>query len=539
MTAVTVVTDLDLPEIDYNQPGFGPETYHEQLAKAREHGWLAHSSLAFVVLDQESGDFFLRARQTAFPGRQIAELFGITQGPLYEHIDANILNLTGDRHRRLRSLVGHAFTPRAADRWRPVMRDFLAQLWAGLRGATRTEFVAAIAQPYPSRTIAAVLGAPIEDAPRLYYWSNMVQRQFDIQALSTQIPDIERAALEAREYVTQLLETRGTTPGADLISTLLQAEEQGDKLSHDECVDLVLNVLAGGVDTTQSQLAQALRLFAAHQNQWRLLASLPEQYAKPAVTEVLRTEPIAPFTARIVLEDIDHRGVRFPAGTIVAVCAERANREIDGDAFDITAARDGKLFTFGAGPHFCLGANLARAELEEALAFLAPRMPGLALDGEPVLGGVEGIYNVESLPLQLDAHVANVTEPRTSGRAAVSQPSRRARPTRPGTGSGTSSARRPVARRHVAARSSIGTTSGPATSTRPRRGSPTATSATACAASAAAIGCSTPARCRGTTPYRAAAPKKPAMSSWNWVARTMVHGTGPWTTTSSCSVLTR
>ena len=67
MTAVTVVTDLDLPEIDYNQPGFGPETYHEQLAKAREHGWLAHSPLAFVVLDQESGDFFLRARQTAFP----------------------------------------------------------------------------------------------------------------------------------------------------------------------------------------------------------------------------------------------------------------------------------------------------------------------------------------------------------------------------------------------------------------------------------------------------------------------------------------
>ena len=101
-----------------------------------------------------------------------------------------------------------------------------------------------------------------------------------------------------------------------------------------------------------------------------------------------------------MLEDIEHRGVRFPAGTIVAVCAERANREHDGDTFDIAAARDGKLFSFGAGPHFCLGANLARAELEEALAFLAPRMPGLALDGEPALSGVEGIYNVDSLPLR-------------------------------------------------------------------------------------------------------------------------------------------
>lgn len=394
------VTELDLPEIDYNSPDFGPAAYHGLLAAARERGWLAHSPLAYIVLDAASGDFFLRARQTAFPGRQIAELFGITQGPLYEHIDENILNLTGDKHRRLRSLVGHAFTPRAADRWRPVMREFLQQLWNELGGATRTEFVAAIAKPYPSRTIAAVLGAPVEDAPKLHYLSNMVQRQFDIQALATQIPDIERAAIEAHEYVTGLLDKRRQDPAADLISSLLQAEEQGDKLSHDECVNLVLNVLAGGVDTTQSQLSHALRLFAEHSAQWELLGEHPRRYAPAAVQEVLRFEPIAPFTARIVLEDIEHRDVRFPAGTIVAVCAERANRERDGETFDITAERDPKLFTFGAGAHFCLGANLARAELEEALEFLAPRMPGLALDGAPRLGGVEGIYGIESLPLR-------------------------------------------------------------------------------------------------------------------------------------------
>jgi cytochrome P450 len=398
---MTIVTELELPEIDYNQPDFGPQTYHQQLAEARRHGWLAHSPLAYIVLDSESGDFFLRARQTAFPGRQIAELFGITSGPLHAHIDANILNLTGDKHRRLRSLVGHAFTPRAADRWRPVMREFLGQIWDELGGAKSTEFVSAIAKPYPSRTIAAVLGAPIADAPKLHHWSNMVQRQFDIQALATQVPDIERAAVEAHQYVTKLLEQRKADPGDDLISSLLQAEAHGDKLSRDECVNLVLNVLAGGVDTTQSQLAHTLRLFAAHPGQWQLLAGNPDKLAPAAVAEALRYEPIAPFTARIVLEDIDYRDVTFPAGTIVAVCAERANREqAGGETFDITAARDGKLFTFGAGPHFCLGANLARAELEEALTFLAPRMPGLALAGEPVLGGVQGIYGVESLPLR-------------------------------------------------------------------------------------------------------------------------------------------
>jgi cytochrome P450 len=397
-----VVTELDLPEIDYNTPDFGPATYHEMLARAREQGWLAHSPLAYIVLDSESGDFFLRARQTAFPGRQIAEIFGITEGPLSEHIDANILNLTGDKHRRLRSLVGHAFTPRAADRWRPVMREFMQRLWTELGGAKQAEFVQAIAKPYPSRTIAAVLGAPVDDAPKLYHWSNLVQRQFDIQALATQVPEIERAAVEAHAYVTELLAQRRASPADDLISELLRAEEQGDRLSHDECVNLVLNVLQGAVDTTQSQLSHAVRMFARHPAQWELLGEHPQRHAAVAVQEVLRFEPVAPFTARIVLEDVEHRDVMFPAGTIVAVCSERANRELGGETFDITAERDRKLFTFGAGAHVCLGANLARAELEEALTFLAPRMPGLALDGEPRLGGVEGIYGVESLPIRWD-----------------------------------------------------------------------------------------------------------------------------------------
>jgi cytochrome P450 len=122
--------------------------------------------------------------------------------------------------------------------------------------------------------------------------------------------------------------------------------------------------------------------------------------ASRAVDEVLRFEPVTPFTARICLEQIEHRGVIFPPGTIVAVCAERANREGDGgEEFDITATRDARRLTFGAGTHYCLGANLARAELEEALAFLAPRTPGLALDGPPQLGGVEGIYGIDKLPV--------------------------------------------------------------------------------------------------------------------------------------------
>jgi cytochrome P450 len=263
--------------------------------------------------------------------------------------------------------------------------------------------VAAVARPYPSLTIATVLGAPHQDAERLHAWSSWVQRQFDIRALETSREDIERAVTEVEAYVTGLLEARRADPGDDLISELLAAREKGDRLSAAECVQLVTNVLAGGIDTTAGQLAHAIRLFAAHPAQWALLAAEPSLVPR-AVEEVLRFEPVTPFTARICLEQVEHRDVVFPAGTIVAVCAERANRQgEDGEIFDITAPRQPKaaprLLTFGAGTHYCLGANLARAELEEALAFLAPRTPGLALDGPPQLGGIEGVYGVDKLPI--------------------------------------------------------------------------------------------------------------------------------------------
>ncbi len=396
---MNLVSELDLPAFDYSAPGFSADRYHEQLAETRQRGWLARSPLAYVVLDHDAGEFFLRSRKTAFPGRQIAGFFGVTEGPLAEHIDANILDLTGERHRRLRALVGPALTPRAADRWRPAMRGFLADLWARVAAYGACDFVAAVARPYPSLTIATVLGAPYQDAGRLYDWSTRVQRQFDIRALETSRDDIERAVIEVQEYVTGLLEARRAAPGDDLISELLAVREQGDKLSAAECVQLVTNLLAGGIDTTASQLAHAVRLFAGHPGQWARLATEPGLVPR-AVDEVLRFEPVTPFTARICLEQVEHRGVVFPAGTIVAVCAERANRQGgNGESFDVTAPRDARLLTFGAGAHYCLGANLARAELEEALAFLAPRAPGLALDGPPQLGGVEGIYGIDELPV--------------------------------------------------------------------------------------------------------------------------------------------
>src|SRR3954468_4077372 len=153
---MALATDLELPQIDVNDPDLRGERFHEAIIRLRGQGWLAAAPLGFVVLDREAATFFLRTRSATFPGMKIAELFEVDSGPLREEMDRNILHLNGDVHRRLRSLVNPAFTPRAADAWRPAMLAFLRELFAAVAADGRCEFVEAFAKPYPSLTIATV-----------------------------------------------------------------------------------------------------------------------------------------------------------------------------------------------------------------------------------------------------------------------------------------------------------------------------------------------------------------------------------------------
>jgi cytochrome P450 len=402
------VTELDLPSFDHTDPGLHGERYRSAMASLAGHdGWLAACPYGFMVLDRESGEFFLRTRDAVFPGLKIAELFGISEGPLHEEIVKNIININGADHSRLRSLVNPALAPRAVDRYRPAMRRFVDELIDRLPAdGSAIDFVADVAKPYPSMVIAYVMGAPLSDAPRLHHWSNWIQRQFDAVSLMSERGQIEREVTEFYEYADALIRDRrrgGNGARDDVISALIVAEDEGDRLTHDELRNLILNILVGGVDTSQSQLAHAIRLLALHPDQWERLRSDPRRLALPAVDEATRYEPITPFTARITIADLEHREVTFPAGTIVLVSAWHANRErIDRDEFDITADRGGaRVLTFGAGAHFCVGRNLARAEMEEAVVAIAERVDRLELAGDPVFGTPSGIYGLESLPLRL------------------------------------------------------------------------------------------------------------------------------------------
>jgi cytochrome P450 len=432
---MTLVSELELRTFDHTDAEMRGERFHAAMAAARDPAgaderavadgrvWLAQAPFGYMTLDREAGEFFLRTRKAIFPGMKIAEIFGVSEGPLYEQMRRNILHVNGADHTRLRSLVNPALGPRAVERYRPVMREFLDELLAQAvaaggpageaGGEVRCDFVEAFAKPYPSLAIATVMGAPLQDAPRLHHWSNVIQRQFDAVSMASEIEVIDEAVREFYEYAQALVKARRQDPSDDLISKLIAATaaseegEQLERLSDVECINLVFNVLVGGVDTSQSQLAHAIRLLAQHPQQLALLAQRPE-LADAAVEEALRYEPITPFTARIVVEDVEHRGVEFPAGTVVMVCAFTGNRDLEAqaageggaEAFDITADRGrARPLTFGAGVHYCLGANLARVELQEGLAFLAQRLHGLRLDGEPVFEGVSGIYGLAELPI--------------------------------------------------------------------------------------------------------------------------------------------
>ena len=401
---MTAVTEMELPRFEYLDPDLHGDRFHETMQRLRERSWLASSEFGYFVLDREAAGFFLRSRSATFPGIQMFELLGINEGPLRESLSSNILVLNGDQHTRLRKLVHPHFTPKAADRYRPAMRAFLAELWDDVSDRGRCDFVTDFAKPYPARMIATVVGAPIEDAQELHRLSNLLQSQFDAIALMTRRDELEQAAAEFDAYVRRLVDERRSSPGDDLVSAMIAVEEEGDRLSDEECVSLLRDALNGGIDTTQSALAHGVRLFAGNPDQWAALGA-DASLAPQAAEEVLRYEPVAPFTTRVMLEDVEFRGITFPAGTVVFASAWNANREAEGDSdphrFDIMAERGAaKSLTFGAGPHFCMGANLARAELQEALSFLARRWKRIELDGEPVYDTITGLYGMRSLPVR-------------------------------------------------------------------------------------------------------------------------------------------
>ncbi len=392
-----------IPSIDMLDPAT-QDRVDEVYAELHADGhWMARGPMWSTVVSDAAARELWRDDRFATPMAAMLELQGITEGPVHARTRRNVLALEGADHSRVRRLVSPAFTPRSVSRLRPRMRSYLHDRLDEVGPAGHCDLVPAVAETYPIAIIGEVVGAPPSDWPLLSRLADTIMAVVGFEVAS-RLDEIEAAYAELEAYIDALVAERRARPTDDLLSDLVAAsDEDGDRLTSLELRDLVTSLLLGGTDTTRNQLGLAVLRLVQHPDQWARLGDDPDAVVA-AVDEVLRFDPTASGTMRVAKEDVTYRDVTFPVGSLVMLSSSASNRdpEVVGcpQAFDTAAERPGwTSLTFGTGPHYCLGANLARAELQEALTILPARLGDLRLDGEVEMKPFMSLYGPARLPL--------------------------------------------------------------------------------------------------------------------------------------------
>jgi cytochrome P450 len=300
--------------------------------------------------------------------------------------ERSILNVDTADHQRLRRLVQRAFTPRHITAWRPWVASVIDDLVGTLISTgPPADLVPSFTTALPMRVICRLIGVPATDQPQLQAWG---ERAMSLSAFPAE--EVRSAMTEFAGYITNLVVARRAQPGDDLLTSLITARDHGDDaLTDDELVSMVRDLIIGGHETTLTALGNSLiALLDNDRELWQQLTVHPD-LAATAVEELLRYVPLGDGITeagllRRATENVELGGVTLPAGSIVAAGLMCANRDPATyprpDDIDITRRPATPILTFGAGPHYCLGAWLARLELELSLRQLAISLPSLRLD---------------------------------------------------------------------------------------------------------------------------------------------------------------
>ena len=350
---------------------------HDALREARAAGATAIDAVngAVLVLRYDDVDRLTRDRRLAGVGLSLFDLMGIDDGPLRDWYGGIMFTNEGDTHNRLRALVSRAFTPRSVDALREDARSLSNDAIAAAREAGNGDLIELFGR-IPIRVMCRLLGVPEADVAVFGDWADALSPTFGFMT-PEQVADATSAITALLDYVRTLADRRRDDPGDDLITALLAAEEDGERLSRDELVSMVANLIVGGHDTTASQLGCTLLTLLRHPDSLRQVREDPTLVAS-AAAETIRFEPSIAGIPRTTLEAIDIDDTAVPAGALLLLMTAAANREPavwkDPDLLDVTRFTDPKspkLLSFGAGPHYCLGAALARLTVEEAVRALA------------------------------------------------------------------------------------------------------------------------------------------------------------------------
>jgi len=315
--------------------------------------------------------------QAFMAGRNPEEVFGALAGM------RPFLFMDPPDHTRLRGLVQKAFTPKTVENLRPRIQELVDDLMAPALERGSMEVVEDLAYPLPVRVITEMLGVPIEDHDTFKGWSRELAGALDPDFAT---PDAvaerrERAASAFVEYFQALIAERRRAPRDDLLSALITAEDEGNKLTEKELLSTLILLLVAGHETTVNLISNGVLAFCRYPDQLARVRSDPS-LARGAVEEVLRYDPPVQFTARVALEDMDVSGTTIEKGAQAILLLAAANRDPEQfekpDTFDV-GRRDNHHLALGLGAHFCLGAPLARVEGQVALAAIARGVSDLAL----------------------------------------------------------------------------------------------------------------------------------------------------------------
>ncbi|MBR9892524.1 cytochrome P450 [bacterium] len=368
----------DAPFLDVANPAFSLRS--EPVREARAKSWYARTPYGLAVLRHQEMGQLLTHKSLIQGSHAWPALNGVTEGVFADWWNKSILVTEGDDHWRLRKLVNPAFSPKVVKALMPEFERIANDLADGFIDTGGCDFMAEFADPYAARVLCLLLGLPESEAPFILRTSATMGLALGVN-FPNLVSEIEAATVELGDYISEVLKARETDPGEDILSIMVQAREEGDRLSHEELWNLALMLAFAGVDTTRNQLGLGMSMFANHPDQWEALAADPS-LDMAAATEVMRMRPTITWVSREAIEDFEYGGITIPKGTVLHLYSESAGTDpqVMGEAaFDITAKR-ARNFGFGGGVHHCLGNLVARNDMAVAYRVLSARM------GAPVVG---------------------------------------------------------------------------------------------------------------------------------------------------------
>jgi cytochrome P450 len=358
---------------------------HSVLRAAMQQGPLAtdEATGATVVLHQR--DIEALAQDQRLEGIRMAlfDLMGITSGPLRDWYAQLMLTNEGDFHRRMRSLVSRAFTPRSAEALRATAADMAAESVAAVHNGGD---IVAVFSTMGTRLMCRLLGVPDSDVPAFAAWLDALSPVFLVMT-PEQIVAATTAIEELHSYVGELTTRRSRDPGPDLITALLSSEADGERLTRGEIIAMIANLLVAGHDTVGGQIPCSVLVALHHRAD---ISGADGSALTHAVAETMRMEPTLPYLPRTAVAPIELHGTTIPGGSTVFLCIAAAYRDASAwrepDLFDPGRfSRPGapRLLNFGAGTHHCLGHALARMAVGESVAAVLSATPALQLSEDP------------------------------------------------------------------------------------------------------------------------------------------------------------